>query len=568
MLEVQNVRLPLDAGLAQGEALVRKILAKALGISSNQIRRMRMTKRSVDARKKHDVHFVASFVVELAQTDEEKLLSNNARSTIKIKALPSGNDPFQPLRFDDVLNPHRFGKPFDRSFSPVVVGAGPAGLFCAWALARFGAKPIIVERGDVARKRMGAIECFNSGGPLDPECNVQFGEGGAGLFSDGKLTSNIKSPYCKNVLSAFVGAGAPEEILWKAKPHLGTDNLLGIVENLHRQIEDMGGSVLPRTRFEGFCFEKGRLVGVRVRTAGELRDIPADACVLACGHSARDTFELVYDAGLSMERKAFAVGVRIEHLQDMINRAQYGSAANHPALGAADYKLAVHLPDGRGVYTFCMCPGGEVVCAASEEGGVCVNGMSQFARDNTNANAAVLVGVDPADLPGDDVLAGVEFQRNIERAAFVAGGSTYAAPAQRVGDFLKGCPTSTERGRNNSVHPTYARGVTWCDFHDVLPEFIANSLCDALPRFDQKLHGFASPDAVMTGVETRSSSPARILRDPETLQARFSSGEMCEGVFPCGEGAGYAGGIMSAAVDGLRVAESVMRQFVGSQEQF
>ncbi len=563
MLEISNLRLPLDAGLDGGEGLARRALARSLGVDDGAIVRMRLVKRSVDARKKRDVHFVASYAVEMDEANEAAVLKRGVASPARVKALDSRDDPFHPLRFDAYLNPYRFGKPFERAFAPVVVGAGPAGLFCAWALARFGAKPVLVERGDLPGERMERICAFNEGGPLDPECNIQFGCGGAGLFSDGKLTTNIKNPRCKDVLRIFALAGAPEEILWQAKPHLGTDNLEGIVDSLISQIKAAGGVVLPRTRFEGFRFEGGRLTGVTVRDSRGVRGIVADACVLACGHSARDTFEAVRDAGLAMERKPFAVGVRIEHPQGLIDRAQYGEAASHPALGAADYKLAVHLPDGRGVYTFCMCPGGEVVCAASEEGGVCVNGMSRYARDAENANAAVLVGVEESDLPGDDVLAGVELQRQMERAAYRAGGGTYAAPAQRVGDFLAGRPTTPQRGRENPVRPSYARGVAWGSLDEVLPAFVAESIRAALPQFDRRLRGFASPDAVMTGVEARSSSPVRILRDKEGLGALFADGSPCAGVFPCGEGAGYAGGIMSAAADGLRVAEAVMKELVG-----
>lgn len=559
MIEVSNVRLSLDAGLSHGEPLAKRAVSRALGIEPDDIVRMRLVKRSVDARKKSDVHFVASYAVELAGEVEEAVLARGAKAPARLKDLGEGDDAFHPLRFDSYLGEYRFGKPFETPPRPVVVGAGPAGLFCAWALARFGAKPIVLERGDLAEKRMEAIDRFNEGGPLDPECNIQFGEGGAGLFSDGKLTTNIKNPRCKDVLRIFAHAGAPEEILWQAKPHLGTDNLVDIVSSLREQIKRMGGQVLARTRFMGFRFESGALTGVYVRDAGgQTRTIRTNACALACGHSARDTFEVVRDAGLLMERKPFAVGVRIEHPQALINRAQYGAAADHPALGAADYKLAVHLPDGRGVYTFCMCPGGEVVCAASEEGGVCVNGMSRFARDGVNANAAVLVGVEERDLPGDDVLAGVELQRRMERAAYAAGGGTYAAPAQRVGDFLAGRATSPEAGEENPVRPSYARGVTWGDLREVLPAFVTDSIAEALPLFDRRLHGFASLDAVMTGVEARSSSPVRIVRDKESLQAHFADGAPCPGVFPCGEGAGYAGGIMSAAADGLRVAEAVM----------
>lgn len=565
MIEVTNVRLPLDAGIVGNEDFSVEAVARALGVGRSRIKRMRLTKRSVDARKKADVHFVASFAVELTGDMEESVLERGGRGGVRIVRLSDEVNPFDPfsserLRASEEL---RVSESSDGAVDiegcarPVVVGAGPAGLFCAWELARRGAKPIVIERGDEAGKRMDAIEAFNAGGPLDEESNIQFGEGGAGLFSDGKLTTNIKNPRCRDVLRIFVQAGAPEEILWKAKPHLGTDNLVGIVEVLRRQIVAMGGEVVPRTRFERPVFKRGRLIGIEAKGPEGTRTIATDVCILAFGHSARDTFEALRSVGLLMERKPFAVGVRIEHPQKLVDRAQYGRAAGHPALGAADYKLAVHLPDGRGVYTFCMCPGGEVVCAASEAGGVCVNGMSRYARDGENANAAVLVGVEESDLPGDDVLAGVELQRRMERAAYAAGGCTYAAPAQRVGDFLAGRATQPADGEANPVKPSYARGVAWCDLGDVLPDFVADSIREALPQFDRRLHGFASPDAVMTGVEARSSSPVRVVRDKESLQAFFADGTPCGGVFPCGEGAGYAGGIMSAAVDGLRVAEAV-----------
>lgn len=549
MLEISNLRLSLDAGLPQGEGLVRKAVAKALGVDASRIGGLRLLKRSVDARKKNDVHFVASYAFGYEGSPEEEtaVVERGCRppAAVKVHKPYAGYEP-----------PRIEARP---DLRPVVVGTGPAGLFAAWALAKAGARPLVIERGGCVEDRLRSVARFNEGGPLDPESNIQFGEGGAGTFSDGKLTTNIKNPRCKDVLHIFVAAGAPEEILWQAKPHIGTDLLVGVVRRMREDIIAAGGEVRFDTRLESMRFSDGALASVAVKSADAetCEEVRADRLVLACGHSARDTFEAVRDAELLMERKPFSVGVRIEHPQKLIDKAQYGKAASHPALGAADYKLAVHLEDGRGVYTFCMCPGGEVVCAASEEGGVCVNGMSRFARDGVNANSAVLVGVDESDLEGDDVLAGVELQRAMERAAFRAAGSSYAAPAQYVDDFLAGRPS--EAPREGAVAPSYARGVAWCDLREVLPEFVSRSLVSALPLLDRRLRGFSSADAVMTGVETRSSSPVRIVRDKASMQAfSAASGLSGTGVFPCGEGAGYAGGIMSAAVDGLRVAEAVI----------
>lgn len=548
MIDLLNVRLSLDEGMAEGAAL-KKAAARALGIPADRIASARIAKRSVDARKKRDVHFVANIGVELVEGavgEAEVLSSHEGSQSVR------QHRPYEPLSVPDCAQLASQ----EGYVRPVVVGTGPAGLFAAVYLARAGLRPLVLERGAAVEERQRVVSAFSVGGPLDPESNVQFGEGGAGTFSDGKLTTNTKNPRTAHVLRWFADAGAPEEILWQAHPHIGSDNLPRVVAALRNEIIERGGEVRFHVRMDALAMEDGKLAGLELTdlATGERESIEAESVILACGHSARDVFAACLEAGLPLERKPFAMGVRIEHLQDSVNRSQWGQAADHPALGAAEYKLAVHLENGRGVYTFCMCPGGEVVCAASEEGGVVVNGMSNFARDGRNANSALLVGLDPEDFGEEGgVLAGVEFQRRLERAAYRAGLSAgeYRAPAQTVEGFLSrkaGVPS-------RNVEPTYARGVAWCDLRDVLPEFMADAIEEALPLLDRKLHGFADGQAVMTGVETRSSSPVRMVRG-QGLQASLAGVEN-SGVFPCGEGAGYAGGIMSAAVDGLRCAESL-----------
>lgn len=566
MIQASNVPVSLDALLPKNESLFRREIARALGVKGGALVEVKLLKRSIDARKKSNVHGVVTVAVELA----EGAAPRPAKS-VAVKAY----EPPEPLSIPRVE---------PTGLRPVVVGAGPAGLFCALYLARAGLQPLVVEHGASVDERVVVVEAFNAGAPLDERTNIQFGEGGAGTFSDGKLNTGIKSPHIRHVLETFVEAGAPTDILVDAKPHIGTDLLVDVVRNLRRAIEEAGGEVRFLTRLDGLVLagegvaessvadaskgagredDEPRIAAVRLvdeRTGAE-EVFATDCIVLACGHSARDTFQMVREAGAAMARKPFAVGVRIEHPQALVNEAQYGPAAGHPALGAADYKLAVKTADGRGVYSFCMCPGGEVVAAASEEGLLCVNGMSRHARAGANANAALLVEVRPDDLPGDDPLAGVAFQRQLERDAYqlgrglTAGGGEdasalcppYTAPTQTVGDFLAhaaGTPSA-------AVTPTYPRGVAWRDLRDCLPLFVTDALAEALPALDRKLHGFASDDAVMTAVEARSSSPVRIVRD-DGFQSNIA------GLYPCGEGAGYAGGITSAAVDGLRVAEAIV----------
>ncbi len=514
MLRVNNISMPLSAN----DEDLRHKTAQKLGVDINQLHNFSVSKKSIDARNKNNVHFVYSVDCE-------------AQTAVQDKDIEKIN-PVETLRFNLKKTTHR----------PIVVGSGPAGMFAGLALAEAGLKPIILERGADVDTRRQDVAAFWHTGNLNPDSNVQFGEGGAGTFSDGKLMTGIKKDkFTSKVLHELASAGAPPEILYLAKPHIGTDKLVQVVRNIRRKIIELGGEYCFNSKLDDLIIKDDKLTAIKVRTSAEVYELEADCVFLAIGHSARDTFEMLHKCGVNMEQKPFSVGVRIEHRQSLINKAQYGKAANSPYLGAADYKMAVHLPTGRSVYTFCMCPGGVVVAAASEIGGVVTNGMSEFARSAENANAALLVGVSAKDFGSDDPLAGMYFQRRLEQSAYIAGDKTYRAPAQLVGDFLKK-RKSTKFGE---VCPSYQPQVVLGDLSHVLPSEIADSLRCGIAQMANKLRGFDSYDAVLTGVESRSSSPVRIVRD-ETMQSNI------KGLYPCGEGAGYAGGITSAATDGLK----------------
>ena len=534
MIRLSNLTLPLDH---PPEALEAAVCAR-LGIAAAELLSFTLARRGNDARKRGAILLVYS--VDVAVADEAAVLAAHA-----------GDPQIRPTPDTSYRPPVRAPEGWN-GLRPVVIGAGPCGLLAALVLAEMGLKPIIIERGKAVRERTKDTWGLWRRGVLEPESNAQFGEGGAGTFSDGKLYSRIKDPrhLSRKVLTEFVKAGAPEDILTEAHPHVGTFRLVTMVMSMRDTIEALGGEYRFGTRVDDFVIEQGQLAGLQLST-GEL--LPASHVVLAVGHSARDTFEVLHQRGVFLEAKPFAIGVRIEHPQGWIDRARYGSAAGHPVLGPASYALAHKASNGRSVYSFCMCPGGRVVAATSEEGRVVTNGMSQHSRAEFNANSGLVVDISPErDFPGHP-LAGVELQRQLESLAYVAGGSNYHAPGQKVGDFLE----RKVGGEFGSIVPSYQPGVKLTDLAECLPPFVLDAIREALPVFGRQMPGYDHPDVVMTGVETRTSSPVRVTRgaDFQSLGTK--------GLYPAGEGAGYAGGILSAAVDGIKVAEALAQDLVG-----
>ncbi len=527
MVRVNEVKLSIDEDIK----LLKKKIAEKIKIDPDEIIDYKIFKESIDARKKNEISFV--YVVDVEVQDENKVLSENKNvkksPDVSYKDVKAGNDK--------LINP------------PIVIGTGPSGMFAGLILAQRGYKPILLERGQDVETRTKDVDKFWENRELNTESNVQFGEGGAGTFSDGKLTTRTKDIRARKVLEEFVSAGAPEEILYSYKPHIGTDILKGVVKNIRETIIELGGEVRFGSKVTDILIENGKISGVEIN---KTQKIDADTVILAIGHSARDTYEVLNFRKVKIRQKPFSIGVRIEHPQALINKSQYKKQAEHPRLGAADYRLTYKSKNGRSVYTFCMCPGGRVVAAASEENTVVTNGMSEYARNKENGNSALLVQINTEDFGSDHPLAGVEFQRKWEKAAFELGGGDYSAPVQLIKDFLS-YKSSEKLG---DVEPSYLPNTKLSDLKKCLPSYVVESMREAILEMDKQLRGFALPNGVMTGVETRSSAPIRIERELDTMES-----VNVENLYPIGEGAGYAGGIISAAIDGIKAAEKIVSKY-------
>ncbi len=534
MIRLRNIQMPLD----MNEEMLYSTVAKKLKIQRHEILSVKIRRRSVDARKKPKIYFL--FTLDVGVRFQARTLARCKKNPHIFLAKDL------PYTVNQISSDVR----------PIIVGAGPAGLFAAYVLALANLRPIVLERGCDVDTRIRMVDKFRTNGTLDTECNVQFGEGGAGTFSDGKLHTGIRDTRIAFVLKTLADCGAPNDILWQAKPHIGTDLLVDTIRNLREKIINLGGEFRFGHKLMDLRCSNGSVESIVVATKVTEYELLSRYLVLALGHSARDTVEMLYESGVKIEQKDFAMGVRIEHLQTEISKSLYGDAYLHPNLSPADYHLSVHLPNGRVLYTFCMCPGGEVIAASSETNKLCINGMSKRARNGLNANSALLVNITTQDFPDTHPLAGIAMQRKLEQKAFHVG-NNYFAPVIRVGDFLEN-KESTYFGK---VRPSYKPGTLFCSPDNYLPEFMCDTLRQGILHMDKKLNGFANSDAILTGVETRSSAPYRILRDKHTECVT------CKGIYPCGEGAGYAGGITSAAVDGMYCAENIIQSIQRGQIQ-